>query len=156
MITRHSTRYILAALAILCLWKFAVEYPVQYQKFTTRPIIPAEPCSRIAKATVAVNGLNSGLIEDALRTHKVQNDIHGYTHHIATSEVVGDLSEASPKKGPRGKWSKPAYLLSLIVAELNKPESERLEWILYVDTGSPLSESQLIHFIVGSMQIPLS
>jgi hypothetical protein len=43
---------------------------------------------------------------------------------------VGDLSEHDSQHRPRGAWSKPAYLLSLIVNELTKPEDERLEWLL--------------------------
>lgn len=88
--------------------------------------------TRIGKVTVAANSLNSTVIHRALRSHQVQNEIHGYPHFIATGELVGDLSENDNQKRPRGAWSKPAYLMSIIVAELAKPESERLEWILYV------------------------
>lgn len=88
--------------------------------------------ARIAKVTVAANTLNSTIIHRALRSHEVQNEIHGYQHFIATGELVGDLSENDKQGRPRGAWSKPAYLMSIIVAELTKPESERLEWVLYV------------------------
>jgi hypothetical protein len=132
MIHRRFTRLILLLLVLWCFWwtfrsKFIIVLPVLQSNS-----VPPEPCSRIAKVTVAVNSLNSSLIHDALRTHKVQNDIHGYKHFITTTEVVGDLSENDSQKRPRGAWSKPAYLMSIIVAELSKPESERLEWILYV------------------------
>lgn len=92
--------------------------------------IPAKPRSRIAKVTVATNSLNTSIIHDALRTHQVQNELHGYIHYITTADLVSDLSENDVQHRPRGAWSKPAYLLSLIVAELVKPESERLEWLL--------------------------
>lgn len=92
--------------------------------------IPAKPSSRIAKVTVAANSLNTSIIHDSLRTHQVQNELHGYIHHITTAELVSDLSENDVQHRPRGAWSKPAYLLALIVAELSKPESERLEWLL--------------------------
>jgi len=138
MTHRRISRYAIASLAIWYLWwifrsKVVVIFPVLHDS----PIDP-EPCSRIAKVTVAVNSLNSPLIHDALRTHEVQNDLHGYRHHITTTEVVGDLSENDSQKRPRGAWSKPAYLMSIIVAELEKPESERLEWILY---GAQISKS---------------
>lgn len=134
MIYRRLTRFAVASLAIWCLlWAFgsklAVVVPVLQENYSLKP----EPSSRIAKATVAINSLNSPLIHDALRTHQVQNDIHGYRHHITTSELVGDFSENDSQNRPRGAWSKPAYLMSIIVAELTKPESERLDWILYVD-----------------------
>lgn len=88
------------------------------------------PRSRIAKVTVATNTLNTSLIQDALRTHQVQNELHGYGHFITTAGLVSDLSENDSQHRPKGAWSKPAYLLSLIVMELTKPESERLEWLL--------------------------
>jgi hypothetical protein len=94
------------------------------------PPPPTKNVTRIAKATVATNTLNNSIIRQALRTHQVQNELHGYIHHITTEELVSDLSEHDTKGRPRGAWSKPAYLLGLIVAELTKPESERLEWIL--------------------------
>ncbi len=94
------------------------------------PPPPPKHIPRIAKATVATNTLNNSIIHQALRTHQVQNDIHGYIHHITTEELVSDLSEHDRQGRPRGAWSKPAYLLGLMVAELTKPESERLEWIL--------------------------
>jgi UDP-2,3-diacylglucosamine pyrophosphatase LpxH len=92
--------------------------------------LPAKAPSRVAKASIAVNTLNNTIIHKAFRTHQVQNKIHGYVHHIATTEIVGDLSEHDSQHRPRGAWSKPAYLLSLIVNELTKPEDERLEWLL--------------------------
>lgn len=33
-------------------------------------------------------------------------------------------------------WSKPAYILSLLLRELAKPESERLEWLFWVDVDA--------------------
>ena len=130
MIFRRLARPVTILLAIWCLWqifrtKFSILIPVVKE-------IPVRPLSKIAKVTVAANTLNSSTIHQALQTHKVQNDIHSYTQFTATNELVGDLSENDPQKRPRGAWSKPAYLLSIIVAELAKPESERLEWILYV------------------------
>ncbi|KUJ12754.1 uncharacterized protein LY89DRAFT_687714 [Mollisia scopiformis] len=103
------------------------------------PVEPAKSSSsrsRIAKVTVAANSLNTSVIHQALRTHQVQNELHGYTHFITTGELVGDLSEHDVQGRPRGAWSKPAYLLSLIVAELTKPEAERLEWLFWFDADT--------------------
>lgn len=128
MIFRRLARPVTLLLATWCLWQLyrpdiAVLIPI-FQK------VPTPPVSKIAKVTVAAGSLNSSIIHQALQTHKVQNDIHGYKQFTATNELVGDLSENDPQKRPRGAWSKPAYLLSIIVAELAKPEAERLEWIL--------------------------
>jgi hypothetical protein len=91
---------------------------------------PAGPLSRIGKVTVATNKLNSPLIDRALQTHAVQNDIHGYLHFIAENQAVSGLIENDQKHRPQGAWTKPAYMMSIIVAELQRPEEERLEWLL--------------------------
>lgn len=130
MIHRRLARLVTVLVAIWCLWLTFRSHLVVV--IPTAQNDSARLASRIAKVTVAVNTLNSSIIHHALHTHKVQNDLHGYIHHIATDEVVGDMSESDPKGRPRGAWSKPAYLLSIIVTELTKPESERLKWVLYV------------------------
>jgi hypothetical protein len=33
-------------------------------------------------------------------------------------------------------WTKPAYLLSLLLAELEKPEDDRLDWLVWVDADT--------------------
>ena len=85
--------------------------------------------SRIAKATVATNSLDSPLAKRALATHDLHNRRHGYRHFIATTEFVSDLTENDRKGRPRGAWSKPAFLMALIISELQKDEQERLRWI---------------------------
>ncbi|KAE9369923.1 glycosyltransferase family 34 protein [Stipitochalara longipes BDJ] len=69
-------------------------------------------------------------------THQVQNELHGYIHHITSYELVSDLSEYDSQNRPRGAWSKPAYLLGLIVSELAKPADERLDWIFWFDADT--------------------
>ncbi|PMD42036.1 glycosyltransferase family 34 protein [Hyaloscypha variabilis F] len=69
-------------------------------------------------------------------THQVQNELHGYIHHITSYELVSDISEYDSQDRPRGAWSKPAYLLGLIVTELAKPAAERLEWIFWFDADT--------------------
>jgi hypothetical protein len=145
MIFRRLARPATVLLALWCLWQifksdFKVLVPVVHEVPITPAIeapvepvakpVPEIPVSRIAKVSLAANSLNVSIIHKALQSHKVQNDIHGYQHFIATNELVDDMSEKDYQHRPRGAWSKPAYLLSIIVAELAKPKSERLEWIL--------------------------
>jgi len=99
--------------------------------------VPMDNRSRIAKATVATNSLDSPLARRALATHHLHNRRHGYRHFIATTEFVSDVTENDPKGRPRGAWSKPAFLMSLMVAELQKDEQERLRWILSVERLVP-------------------
>ncbi len=70
------------------------------------------------------------MVHRALRSHKVHNDLHGYRHFIGSREVVSELTESDVQGRPTGAWSKPAYLISVLVAELERPAHERLEWVL--------------------------
>ncbi|KAK3393970.1 galactosyl transferase gma12 mnn10 family protein [Podospora didyma] len=92
--------------------------------------------SRIAKVTVAANKLDSDVIHRALLTHERHNALHGYQHHIAYQEAVSGLIENDRQRRPRGAWTKPAYLLSILVSELQKPEEERLEWVFWFDADT--------------------
>jgi hypothetical protein len=86
--------------------------------------------SKVAKVSVATNKLDNPIIHRALRSHEVQNEIHGYKYFIAKNEVLSDLIEHKTRK-PRGAWTKPAYLLSIVISELEKAKGERLHWLLY-------------------------
>jgi hypothetical protein len=88
------------------------------------------PLARIGKVTVATNKLNSPLIDRALQSHAVHNEAHGYPHFIAENQAVGTMIENDAKKRPQGAWTKPAYIMSIIVAELQRPEEERMQWLL--------------------------
>ncbi|KAK5107467.1 hypothetical protein LTR62_001265 [Meristemomyces frigidus] len=78
--------------------------------------------TRIGKCTIVFNG-NSAW-ERALRTHEEHDKLHGYRLHVLRQQLMDDV------------WSKPAYILSLLLRELAKPESERLEWIMWVDADT--------------------
>ncbi|KAI1615550.1 hypothetical protein EDD36DRAFT_433090 [Exophiala viscosa] len=90
--------------------------------------------SKIAKVTVLANSLsNSSYISRALRTHEVQNTIHDYRHFQCNTSLI---QEASIPGRPTGTWSKPAYLLDLILSELSKPVGSRLEWLFWFDADT--------------------
>ncbi|GIZ49638.1 hypothetical protein CKM354_001266700 [Cercospora kikuchii] len=80
--------------------------------------------TRIGKCTILFYG-NSAW-ERAIRTHERHDREHGYRLHILRQQLLDDV------------WSKPAYILSLLLRELAKPESERLEWLLWVDADTVL------------------
>jgi hypothetical protein len=56
--------------------------------------------------------------ERALRGHNRHNEIHGYTMHVLREQTLSEF------------WSKPAYVLQLLLAELAKPSPERLKWLV--------------------------
>ncbi|KAI5358868.1 putative Heat shock protein 70kD domain superfamily [Septoria linicola] len=80
--------------------------------------------TRIGKCTILFYG-NSAW-ERAIRTHERHDREHGYRLHVLRQQILDDV------------WSKPAYILSLLLRELAKPESERLEWLLWVDADTVL------------------
>ena len=78
--------------------------------------------TRVGKCTILFNG--NQYWERAIRTHEAHDRIHGYRLHVLRQQLLDDV------------WSKPAYVLSLLLRELSKPESERLEWLLWVDADT--------------------
>jgi len=60
--------------------------------------------------------------------------MHGYQHIIGTTSIV---PEANDEQGrPLGTWSKPAYLLKVLLEELSKPEEDRLGWLFWSDADT--------------------
>jgi hypothetical protein len=137
---RKVLRLLIGVLVILIFLRFTnlylrdlywlSEVPARVQHLSTSVRHSNIPGPRIGKVSVVTNFLDSPTIHRALRTHEVQNAIHGYPHFIATHETVMDFVDNSPAGRGRGMWTKPAFLLSVIVAELEKPAAERLKWIL--------------------------
>ncbi|QIW96704.1 hypothetical protein AMS68_002222 [Peltaster fructicola] len=80
--------------------------------------------TRIGKCTMLFNG--NSLWERAIKSHEAHNKLHGYRLHVLRQEIFD------------GVWNKIAYILSLILRELAKPESEQLEWLLWVDADTIL------------------
>ncbi|KAJ4419618.1 hypothetical protein N0V85_000948 [Neurospora sp. IMI 360204] len=97
---------------------------------------PVMKTSRVAKVTVAANALDVDVIHRAMQTHERHNREHGYPHYIALNQAVSSLIENDRAGRPKGAWTKPAYLLSIIVAELEKPEEERLKWVFWFDADT--------------------
>ena len=82
-----------------------------------KPVVSKKPS--IGKATI-LEGVDNQTYEDALETHVSHNRIHKYPLSVMRT------GSAEPA------WTKPTYMLSLLLRELTKPSSERLEWLLYV------------------------
>lgn len=79
--------------------------------------------ARIAKCTIVFGNLNP-VYERALKTHESHNKKHGYPMYILRQSILDDV------------WTKPAYILSLVLRELAKPAGERLEWLFWVDADT--------------------
>ncbi|PWN53679.1 hypothetical protein IE53DRAFT_125906 [Violaceomyces palustris] len=62
--------------------------------------------------------------ERALQTHLEHAKIHGYQTKIMRKAMYDEV------------WTKPAYLLSLVLEELAKDEDDKAEWILWFDVDT--------------------
>lgn len=75
--------------------------------------------SVIGKVTILFHGRDPTYIR-AIQTHQVHNRHHGYPL-LALRHAILD-----------GIWSKPAYILAVLLEELRKPDGQRLKWLLCV------------------------
>lgn len=73
--------------------------------------------SLIGKVTILFHGKDPTYIR-AIQTHQVHNRLHGYPL-LALRHAILD-----------GIWSKPAYILAVLLEELRKPDGQRLRWLL--------------------------
>ena len=74
--------------------------------------------SLIGKVTILFHGKDPTYIR-AIQTHQAHNRRHGYPL-LALRHAILD-----------GIWSKPAYILAVLLEELRKPDRHRLRWLLY-------------------------
>ncbi|EFQ87193.1 hypothetical protein CFE70_001172 [Pyrenophora teres f. teres 0-1] len=81
---------------------------------------PSEESRRVAFATIST-GKRIPAYDGAIQTQMLHAAVHVSSSHI----LCDDLAP--------GAWNKIAYLQYLVLAELLKPEDERLEWIMWID-----------------------
>jgi hypothetical protein len=89
---------------------------------TTNSIIPPA----IGKMTISF-GETEEVYERAIRSHEFHNREMGYSQFVLRERLVPGL------------WSKHAYILSVIVQEMAKPEGQRLKWLMFVTRNQHLS-----------------
>lgn len=88
-------------------------------------------CSRAApfsiKETrrVGFASITTGKPTDAYQRAILTQMFHAAVHNIPIHILCNDLSE--------GAWNKIAFLLNLVMEEMLKPASTRLEWIMWID-----------------------
>ncbi|RAR10550.1 glycosyltransferase family 34 protein [Stemphylium lycopersici] len=80
----------------------------------------SKPRPRIGKVTASF-GPEDPTYEAAISSHKTHDAIHNYPHFILRERIL------------HGLWSKHAFLLTILGAELAKPQEERLEWLFWHD-----------------------
>jgi hypothetical protein len=77
------------------------------------------PRSAVGKVH-AVFGEPNPLYERALNLHEVHAEKMGHPMFVLRKRLLSGL------------WSKPAYILSIILKEMAKPKEQQLEWLLWV------------------------
>lgn len=80
------------------------------------------PRTRIATVTAHFGGLTGNEhYTKAFTTHIKHALVHGTEVHVLCDKIIDDL------------WNKPAFMLNLLLNEMAKPESKRLEWLIWID-----------------------
>jgi len=80
----------------------------------------------IGKITISF-GEHEEVYERAIRSHESHNKAMGYSQFALRQRLVPGL------------WSKHAYIFSVIVQEMAKPEGQRLKWLMFVAKNLHLS-----------------
>ncbi|THY27399.1 hypothetical protein D6D01_04122, partial [Aureobasidium pullulans] len=86
--------------------------------------------NRIKKVT-ALFGEPNYLYEAAIATHERHNTLHGHQMQILRQRIHASF------------LAKPAYLMSVLVEELNKPWEERMQWLAWVDPDTLVLNQQV-------------
>ncbi|KAH8681685.1 hypothetical protein BX600DRAFT_491861 [Xylariales sp. PMI_506] len=87
--------------------------------------------AKVAMCSYQDTTQDATLFEHALQSHKEHNDRFGYLHYVLRRNLL-----TIP-------YSKPAYMLFIILQELVKPPEERLEWLLWHDADLILMNSEV-------------
>ncbi|GIK05255.1 hypothetical protein Aspvir_009359 [Aspergillus viridinutans] len=84
----------------------------------------------IAKVSI-LYGDSKPAYERALRTHEEHNRLHCYSMRLLRTPILD------------GYWTKPAYILSVLLDELGKPVDERLRWLMWFDADTVILNYKL-------------
>ena len=107
----------------------------------TSPSTPS-PKPKIAKVSMLSDSLTSSIYDSAIRTQENHASLHNYPIHIMRHEIMPSCRGLPVKCNPRdahslaGKWNRELYLQSILITELTKPDSERVEWLIWQDGDS--------------------
>jgi hypothetical protein len=95
----------------------------EYHDIVSSDYLPLGERVRVAKVSILFGGTHP-VYERALRTHEAHDRLHGYPIFVLRESLLDDV------------WTKPAYILSLILRELAKPKGQRLEWLFWIDADT--------------------
>ncbi|KAL9081854.1 MAG: hypothetical protein Q9159_006956 [Coniocarpon cinnabarinum] len=72
--------------------------------------------------------------ERGIRTHATQNKLHNYAMFTLRYSLTAKADQM---------WSKPAYLMLIILRELAKPAEDRLQWLFWVDADTVIANPRV-------------
>lgn len=126
--TRRAIGALLTATILLLLWRVSNYQVPSFKPSALPPQAPPRPGGdrrpRIGKVSMLYGNPNT-LYERALQSHERHAHRWGCPMYILQEDIS------------TGFWNKPSYLLSLVIQELAKPASKRLEWLMFVTTYNP-------------------
>ena len=103
---------------------------------------PSSPKTRIAKVSMLHDSFGESIFDIAMRSQEEHASIHGYPIHVMRHEMMPSCHGLPAKCNPRdahnlaGSWNKELYLQSILIAELAKPEVDRVDWLMWQDSDS--------------------
>lgn len=111
-----------AGLAIVLLWATAKTLRSTLQPHSIGSTLSlARP--EVAKVSVLYGEEYQETFSRAIATHERHAALHNYPIHVLRRPVAN------------GYWNKELYLLSILIQELARSTSERVEWLMYVSAG---------------------
>ena len=104
------------------------------QALHTAPLNP-----KIAKVSMLYGSFIDPINIIAMNTQEDYASLHNYPMHIMRREIIPSCRGLPIKCNQRdahglaGMWNKELYLQSILTAELAKPDSERVDWLMWQD-----------------------
>jgi hypothetical protein len=122
--TRRAIGVLLSATVLLLIWRVS-NYHVPVLGPGTLSANTPKPSGgnhgrRVAKVSM-LYGHPNPLYDRALQSHDRHAQRWGYPMHVLQQDISA------------GFWNKPSYVLSLVIQELAKPASKRMEWLMCVN-----------------------
>lgn len=132
MLSTPATQLVIkASLALVLLWLITKTIRSTLQPPTIgAPLSLARPV--VAKVSVLYGEENENY-ERAIASHERHALRHSYPFYVLRRPVA------------EGYWNKELYLLSILIQELGKSESERVDWLMYVSAPECALDHPLTH-----------
>jgi hypothetical protein len=121
--TYRSLALVSITICLFCASRFAFYYNLDCNKEHTsirdsEQITGKGPSASVVGKVHVLFGDPNPTYERALVLHKAHAERNGHPMFVCREKILSGL------------WTKPVFILSVILAELAKPEKERLQWLL--------------------------